>query len=191
MKRVEVNARRRLLNDFFKVDEAQVSFECFDGSMSPPVRRLVFERGDSLAAVVFDPEARLVFFTEQFRFPTLEKGPGWLIEVIAGMVEAGEEPGAALRREIEEELGFRAERVEHLSTFYVSPGGSSERIWLYYAEVSEAGRVSAGGGVRGEHEDVRVVSMSPEEARAALTAGRLADAKTIIGLQWLFAAKDR
>ena len=93
MKRVEVNARRCLLNDFFKVDEAQVSFECFDGSMTPPVRRLVFERGDSVAAVVCDPDACLVFFTEQFRFPTLEKGPGWLIEVIAGMVEAGEEPG--------------------------------------------------------------------------------------------------
>jgi nudix-type nucleoside diphosphatase (YffH/AdpP family) len=191
MKKVEVHGRRRLLDDFFKVDEARVSFERFDGSMTPPVRRLVFERGDSVAAVVVDREAGQVFFTEQFRFPTLDKGPGWLIEIIAGMVEPGEAPEAALRRELEEELGFRAERVEHIATFYVSPGGSSERIWLYYAQVSAAGRVSAGGGVRGEHEDIRVVSMSPEEARAALAAGRLADAKTIIGLQWLFAAKDR
>ena len=191
MKKVEINARRRLLNDFFKVDEAQVSFERFDGSMTPPVRRLSFERGDSVSAVVRDADTQWVFFTEQFRYPTFEKGPGWLIELVAGKVDAGEAPEIALRREIEEELGFRAERVEHIATFYVSPGGSSERIWLYYAEVRESGRLSPGGGLRGEHEDIRVVSMSLDEARAALAAGTFVDAKTIIGLQWLFATADR
>ena len=191
MKKVEVNARRRLLNDFFKVDEAQVSFERFDGSMTPPVRRLSFERGDSVSAVVRDADTQWVFFTEQFRYPTFEKGPGWLIELVAGKVDAGEAPEIALRREIEEELGFRAVRVEHLSTFYVSPGGSSERIWLYYAEVRESGRLLPGGGLRGEHEDIRVVSMSIEEARVALAQGRFADAKTIIGLQWLFGMQNR
>ena len=198
MRKVDVRSRRRLLDDFFKVDEAELSFERFDGSMTPPVRRLVFERGDSVAAVVFDREAQRLLLTEQFRFPTFEKGPGWLIELIAGMIDRGEQPEASMRREIEEELGYRADRIEHVATFYVSPGGSSERIWVYYAEVSEDGRVSAGGGLAGEHEDIRVVSehedirvvsMSPDEARAALKDGRIADAKTIIGLQWLFAAK--
>ena len=118
------------------------------------------------------------------------KGPGWLIEIIAGMIDRGEQPEASIRREIEEELGYRADHIEHIATFYVSPGGSSERIWLYYAEVGEAGHVSAGGGLAGEHEDIRVVSISPEEARTALKDGRIADAKTIIGLQWLFSAKD-
>jgi ADP-ribose pyrophosphatase len=129
-----------------------------------------------------------VLFTEQFRFPALEKGPGWLLEIIAGMIDAGEAPEGALRREIAEELGYGVDRVEHIATFYVSPGGSSERIWLYYAEVSEGGRVSEGGGLPGEHEDIRVVSLTAEEARTALADGRLVDAKTIIGLQWLFAA---
>jgi len=113
-----------------------------------------------------------------------------MIELIAGMIDRGEQPEASIRREIEEELGYRADRIEHVATFYVSPGGSSERIWLYYAEVGEAGHVSAGGGLAGEHEDIRVVSISPEEARTALKDGRIADAKTIIGLQWLFSAKD-
>jgi ADP-ribose pyrophosphatase len=58
---------------------------------------------------------------------------------------------------------------------------------VYYAEVRAAGRVSAGGGLPGEHEDIRVVSISPEEARAALKDGKFADAKTIIGLQWFLA----
>jgi nudix-type nucleoside diphosphatase (YffH/AdpP family) len=184
MRKVDVQNRRRLLDDFFKVDEAEVSFERFDGSMTPPVRRLVFERGDSVAAVVFDHDAQQLLLTEQFRFPTFEKGPGWLIEIIAGMIEAGEQPEASMRREIEEELGYRADRIEHVATFYVSPGGSSERIWVYYAEVGAVGHVSAGGGLPGEHEDIRVISISPEEARAALKDGNIADAKTIIGLQW-------
>jgi nudix-type nucleoside diphosphatase (YffH/AdpP family) len=184
MRKVDVQSRRRLLDDFFKVDEAEVSFERFDGSMTPAVRRLVFERGDSVAAVVFDRDAQRLLLTEQFRFPTLEKGPGWLIEIIAGMVEAGEQPENSMRREIEEELGYRADRIEHIATVYVSPGGSSERIWVYYAEVSAVGHVSAGGGLPGEHEDIRILPMSPEEARAALRNGTIADAKSIVGLQW-------
>jgi nudix-type nucleoside diphosphatase (YffH/AdpP family) len=104
---------------------------------------------------------------------------------MTGMIERGEQPEDSIRREIEEELGYRADCIEHVATFYVSPGGSSERIWMYYAEVSAAGRVSAGGGLPGEHEDIRVLAMSPQEARAALKDGRMADAKTIIGLQWL------
>ena len=79
MRKVSVYTRSRLLDDFFKVDEAAVSFERFDGSMTPPVRRLVFERGDSVAAVLSAmtpaaPAHRAV------PLPTLEKGPGWLIE---------------------------------------------------------------------------------------------------------------
>lgn len=187
MPRAEVISRRRLLDDFFRVDEAEVSFERTDGTMTPPLRRLVFERGDSVAAVVVQRESGSVLLTEQFRFPTLGKGSGWLLEVMAGMIDAGESPEAALRREIEEELGYRVGEVEPISTFFVSPGGSSERVWLYYAEVVGSERVSDGGGNAAAHEEIRVVRLSRDEARAALREGRLIDAKTIIGLQWLFA----
>ena len=187
MGRVEVRSRRRLMDDFFKVDEAEVSFERADGSMTPPARRLVFERGDSVAAVVYHRESDSLLFAEQFRYPTVDKGPGWLLEVVAGMIDAGESPEAALSREIEEELGFALTTCEPIATFFVSPGGSSERIWLYYAEVTEAGRVGAGGGVAAELEDIRIVRMSAAAAKDALRQGSLADAKTIIGLQWLLA----
>ena len=187
MRKVDVRSRRRLLDDFFKVDAADVSFERADGSMTEPVRRLVFERGDSVAAVILHRESQRLLFTEQFRFPAFGKGSGWLVEIMAGMIDGQEAPEAAMRRELDEELGYRAELVEPIATFFVSPGGSSERIWLYYVEVSEAGRVGPGGGLPGEHEEIRTVRMSLDEARAALAAGNLADAKTIIGLQWLFA----
>jgi len=186
MKRVEVQTRRRLLDGFFTVDEVEVAFERFDGSMSPPLRRLVADRGDSAAAVVFDPVARQLLFTEQFRFPTVEKGPGWLLELMAGSVDARETPDEAIRREIEEELGYRAASVEHITTFYVSPGGASERVWLYYVETTRDGRIAGGGGLESEGEDIRVVAMPLDTARDTLAAGGFADAKTIIGLQWLF-----
>jgi hypothetical protein len=164
MKRVEIQGRRRLLDGFFKVDEVEVAFERFDGTMAGPVRRLIAERGDSAAAVVFDPAADRLLFAEQFRFPTVEKGPGWLLELIAGNVDDGETPDAAVRREMEEELGYRAAHVEP----------------------TDEGRVAGGGGVASEGEDISVVAMTPAAARAALLSGQIADAKTIIGLQWLF-----
>jgi len=191
MPRAEVISRRRLLDDFFKVDEAEVRFERTDGTMTPPLRRLVFERGDSVAAVVLHRESGGVLLTEQFRFPTLGKGSGWLLEVMAGMIDTGESPEDALRREIEEELGYRAGHVEPISTFFVSPGGSSERVWLYYAEVGDSDRVSEGGGNAAANEEIRIVRLSRDEARAALREGRLNDAKTIVGLQWLFARQRR
>ncbi|MCM8612000.1 NUDIX hydrolase [Accumulibacter sp.] len=185
MGRVEVRGRRRLLDDFFKVDEAEVSFELADGSMTPPARRLVFERGDSVAAVVYHRDSDSLLFAEQFRYPTVGKGSGWVLEVVAGMIDSGESPETALRREIEEELGFAVTRCEPIATFFVSPGGSSERIWLYYAEVGEGGRVGSGGGLAAEQEEIRIVSLSTAAAMDALREGTLVDAKTIIGLQWL------
>src|SRR5262249_60250996 len=116
MRKVDVRSRRRLLDDFFKVDDAELSFERFDGSMTPPVRRLVFERGDSVAAGVFDRDAERLLLTEQFRFPAFEKGPGWLIELIAGMIDRGEQPEASIRREIEGDRAYRLTPIQHNAT---------------------------------------------------------------------------
>ena len=184
MGKVEVCSEKRLLDDFFRVDEATLSFERFDGSMSPRVRRLVFERGDSAAALVFDRDTNVLLFTEQFRFPAYRKGEGWPLELMAGMVEEGETPEATVRRELEEELGYRPGDLASVATFFVSPGGSSERIHLFYAEVTAAMRVGKGGGAAAEHEDIRIVRRSVDETRAALAAGQLTDAKTLIGVQW-------
>jgi len=187
MPKVELLARRRLLDTFFKVDELTLRVERFDGTATPEVRRLVFERGDSVAAVVRRRDDGRLLFTEQFRAPTLDKGPGWLLEVMAGMIDDGETPSAALARELHEEFGYTLLHAEPIHTFYVSPGGSSERIWLYYAEVAEGARSGPGGGAAGEQEDIRIVALTDAETHSALGAGRIPDAKSIIALQWLSA----
>jgi nudix-type nucleoside diphosphatase (YffH/AdpP family) len=182
--RVEIHSRRRVFDGFFKIEQADLAYERFDGTMTPPLKRLVFERGDSVAAIVYHREEKRLLFLRQFRYPTYEKGPGWLTEVVAGMQEHGEPAEDALRREIVEELGFEVSHLEPITTFYVSPGGSSERIVLFYAEVNAAGKVGPGGGLLEENEDIVTVSYSPAELADAVATGQIQDAKTLIGILW-------
>ena len=106
------------------------------------------------------------------------------METVAGMAESDETTESAIRREVLEELGYEIETLEPIATFYVSPGGSSERVVLYYAEVTTAGKI-ADGGVPGEEEDIRPVEFSREEPDSLLATGGVQDAKTLVGIHWL------
>lgn len=182
--RVEIHSRQRVFDRFFQIDEAELAYERFDGHMTPLLKRMVFERGDSVAAVVYHLDEKRLLFLRQFRYPTYEKGPGWMTEVVAGMQEHGEPAEDALRRELLEEIGYQTSHLETIATFYVSPGGSSERITLFYVEVTAADKVAAGGGLVEENEDILTVAYSPEEVAQAVAGGEIQDAKTLIGILW-------
>ncbi len=184
MKKVHILDEKVVFDGFFKILETRLQFETFAGRLSPSVRRLTLERGDAAAALLWDRDRDKLLLVEQFRYPTYPKGPGWIVETVAGMVKPGESPAAAMRREILEETGYRVRDLDLIATFYLSPGGSSERIFLYYAEVGAVDRLEAGGGAAGEQEDIRLVACSPPEIKAALARGEIVDAKTIIALQW-------
>ena len=124
----------------------------------------------------------LCVFVRQFRYSTHEKGPGWLLETVAGVVEPGETPEEVARRELLEEAGYRARDLEFVSSFYLTPGGSSERILLYIAEVEDGDRVEDGGGLDGEGEDIEVVEMAEADVWCAVDTGEIVDAKTLVGL---------
>ena len=183
---VRIYGKTRVFDGFFKIDEVEVSYERFDGVMTPAVKRISLERGDSVAAIVFNRSSQRLMFTRQFRYPTYEKGPGWIVEIVAGMQEVGEDPEVALRREILEEAGYQAHSIELIARFYVSPGGSSERVTVYYVEVTSTGKVAAGGGLIAENEDIETVWLSPDELRMAIDAGAIQDAKTLMGALWFF-----
>jgi ADP-ribose pyrophosphatase len=183
--KVKIERTKRLFDDFFKIDEAVLKWERFDGTMSDTVRRLRFERGDSVAAVVFNRDTRKVILVNQFRYPTYEKGSGWMSEVVAGVLETDESPETTIRREILEEIGYEVRDLVYISSFYVSPGGSTERIVLFYAEVDNEGKVSDGGGLESEHEDIQIEELTLQDVETALSARQYQDAKTVIGLVWL------
>lgn len=186
MKKVLIEQKRYLLDDFFKVEEAQLRFEQFDGKMSPLVRRLNLERGDSVAVLVLNKNTGRLILVSQFRYPAYVNNQGWTIEAIAGMIDPGESPEQAARREIEEEIGLKITTFEHISTFYPSPGGSSEQIHLYYSEVSgEQAKYNKTGGLIGHGEDIMALELSPEEALQKIRSGEIVDAKTLIGIYWL------
>ena len=139
-KKVEIISREEVFRKYvFRIEEVHLRHSLYDGSTSDEIVRLNLDRGDSVAALIHLKDERCFVFTEQFRFPTYDRGPGWLLEVPAGMRDGDEEPAVAMKREVLEELGFHvAGPMHHLSTFYLSPGGTAERLHLFDAGVEAA-----------------------------------------------------
>ena len=184
-RRVEIIESQREYDGFFKLDRVTLRFERFDGRLSEPITRLVLERGDSAAVLLYDEVADAIVLVQQFRYPAyVRDGPGWLWEIVAGMCE-GEEASAVAHKELLEEAGYAVDRLEHIMTFYPSPGGSSERMYLYLGFIRQQDRVADGGGLPGDDEDILVKQFGWDEAQRMLRDGEICDAKTIIALQYL------
>jgi ADP-ribose pyrophosphatase len=183
---VQIVDRHPIFEQFvFRIEEARLRHERFDGSLSAELVRLNLDRGDSVAALVHDTQRDRLMLAEQFRFSTYDKGPGWMLELPAGVLEVGEAPEAATRRELQEEIGFAVDSLSPIATVYLSPGGCSERIHIFYVPVTPSDHTSSGGGVPSEGEDIRIVEMPVRTAFALVEAREIVDAKTVIAIQWL------
>lgn len=189
-RKVEVHGAVRKFDGFFKVDEIDVSHETLDGTMSRQ-QRLVFERGDAVAVLLYDPEDDEVVLVNQFRVSALVArrrdspitADGWITETVAGMIDAGETPEQAVIRETMEETGYRISNPEPILTFFSSPGGTSERVFLYFAKLNEEDRDGEGGGI--DDEDVAIVRVSARELFDQLGKGKIVDPKLAIAAYWL------
>ncbi len=182
--KVEIIEHNRVFDRFFAIDEAKLSFERFDGTMSPVISRLNFERGEAVTALVYNTDNQKFIFVVQFRFPSYTKGEGWILELVAGMTKTDEDKEVAIRREILEEIGYQASSLKYLYNFFVSPGGSSEYVHLFFAEVCNQDKLEAGGGLWTEHEDIQIVEYSIDELKNMLNNGQIKDGKTIMAIQW-------
>jgi len=183
--------RRRVFDDCFKIDELLVTHGQIDGTMSAVQKRLVFERGDSIAVLLLHVERKSVVLVKQFKVPALvarrrddpSTNNGWIVETAAGMIDADETPEAAAIRETFEETGYRIQRPRLIGKFFSSPGGTSERVFLYFAEISDTDRAGQGGGIGDE--DIKVVQMGLDELFARLARGSIEDPKLLIAAYWL------
>jgi len=188
--KVELQDERLAYDDFFKITAGRFKFEKFNGKMSAEVRRLCLDRGDAVAVVLFNRRNNKLVLIEQFRYPVFralhkQNSPqrpnnGWLFELVAGVIEAGETSEEVAAREVIEEAGYKIKNVKLLSTVFPSPGGLSERVYIFYAET--AGRENAGGGLASEDEDIRVMELPVSKVYAMLKRREIEDAKTVIGL---------
>lgn len=187
----KINSTELTSAGFLKIYKSEVTFDSFAAGKSITAKREMMERGDSVAVVLYEKDTNTILFTNQFRFPAAVKdassgfeNAGWLIELPAGGLAEGEEPREAAIREVEEEIGYHISDMNFISTFFVSPGGTSERINLFFTEVNSIDKKSAGGGLIDEKEDIQLVKISTREIRNAIQSGMLRDGKTLIGLQW-------
>jgi nudix-type nucleoside diphosphatase (YffH/AdpP family) len=189
--RAVIARQSRLFDDFFKIDEFVVAHEQTGGAMSALQRRLVFERGDAMAVLLLNTDRNAVVLVEQFRLPALvarrrddaSATDGWLVETVAGMIDANETPEAAAVRETREETGYRIRKPELIGRFFSSPGGTSERVFLYFTEVGDADRAGQGGGI--DDEDIKVLHVGLDVLFERLARGLIEDAKLLIAAYWL------
>jgi ADP-ribose pyrophosphatase len=181
----------------FRIIRATLQHRRFDGRMSDPVTRINFERGDSVGVLLYDPHDDMVVLVHQFRYPVYASldpaeraGDGakraWLLEIVAGVQDAGRTVKDVAHKELLEEAGYEViGELQPITTIYPSPGGTSERITLFLGEVDLCQRAEEGGGVAAEGEDIQIVLLPFHEAMDKVTHGEISDAKTIIALQHL------
>lgn len=188
---VEVETRETVFKGYFRMDALTLRHRRFDGSWTDGIRREMFERGDAVAVLPWHVESDKVILIEQFR-PGAIRGDDspWMLEAVAGVVEAGETDIDVAHREALEEAGCTMDALTPIVSYYPSPGACSEQIRLFVGRVVSAvvGEVK---GVDTEHEDILVHSVARADAIALLDAGKINNGLTIIALHWLARHGDR
>lgn len=148
-------------------------------------QREAYDRGNGATILLYNRQNKTVVLTRQFRMPTYLNGndTGMMIEACAGLLDE-DSPEECIKREAEEETGYRVTDVRKIFETYMSPGSVTEIIHFFTGEYSKEMKVSEGGGLASEHEDIEVLEIPFEEATNMMADGRIKDAKTIMLLQY-------
>jgi nudix-type nucleoside diphosphatase (YffH/AdpP family) len=182
--RVRVRDVELLASGWHVLRRTTFDFQRADGRWTREQRE-TYDRGNGATLLLYDRGRRTVLLSRQFRFPVYvnDHPDGMLIETAAGLLD-DDDPEAAIRREALEELGVRVGALEHVFDVYMSPGSVTERLHCFAAPYQDEQRIAGGGGVAAEGEDIDVLEIPFDEAMTMVADGRIADAKTIMLLQW-------
>lgn len=181
--RVRVQEERLLSDNWYILKTTAFDFLRRNGQWQRQQRE-TYDRGNGAAILLYNRAARSVVLTRQFRYPAFVNGhDDLLIEVPAGLLDEAS-PEARIRAEAEEEAGFRVGEVRKVFEAFMSPGSVTERLYFFVAEYQPEDRVSAGGGLVEEGEDIEVFEQSIDDALADIASGCIVDAKTIMLLQY-------
>ena len=169
---------------FFELRRLVVEHDRFDGGTTGPLVREVLHRSDAVAALLYDPAADKVVLIEEYRAGAhLAGATPWLLDIVAGRIEAGQTPLEAVRREIAEEAGLAAQAIVPIGCYFTAPHLSSERLHLFCATV-DAAAVAGCHGLADEGEDIRPLVLARAEA-LRLPASRPLSLWTALALGWL------
>ncbi|WP_418638769.1 NUDIX domain-containing protein [Winogradskyella sp.] len=148
--------------------------------------RECYNRGNGAAILLYNLKKQTVILTKQFRMPAYEnnKNEGMSIEACAGAIDNNDKPLETIIRETEEEVGYKIDNAKQVLTAYTSPGALTEKMYLFVAEYNETMKVSKGGGLESEDEDIEILELSFSKAIAMVKNEEIIDAKTIMLLQY-------
>lgn len=172
-----------LANDWYVLRATTFAQRMSDGTWRTE-RRETYDRGDGATILLYDPDARTILLTRQFRFPVYVNGhpDGMLVETAAGLLDE-DDAEAAIRREAAEETGIEVGHVQHVFDVFMSPGSVTERLHFFAAPYRSDDAHETRHGVAHEGEDIEIVELGIDEARAAIGTD-IVDAKTIMLIQW-------
>ena len=145
--------------------------------------RSKLERQDAVAILVFNEETSNFVLVRQFRYPIYEKNPEPIYEIPAGKIDPGEDPETAAKRELVEEIGYEVKDLNFITSYFPSVGYTSEKIYLYIADVENKDKKHEGGGLEIEGEMLEVVEIHKDKVLDMLRDGVIKDGKSIIALQ--------
>jgi nudix-type nucleoside diphosphatase (YffH/AdpP family) len=182
--RIRIQNVRVLSDDHYVLKKTTFEWRRRDGTWQVQNRE-AYDRGNGCALLPYNLRLATVLLTRQFRFPAYVNGyEGLMIEVPAGLLDAAD-PKTRIRKEVEEEIGYRLGHIDKVFECFMSPGSVTEKLYFYVAEYEPGMRIGAGGGIRGEGEDIEVLELPFAEAWAMVGRGEIVDAKTIMLLQHL------
>ena len=189
---VRLKPIENLYDGFFKINLYQFQHALFAGGESEVIRREILERGDAVAVLPYDPVTEQVLLIEQIRIGAIKsKHTPWLLECIAGMTDGSEDYESVVKKEAFEEAGLNLTELEFMLSYLSSPGGTTERLYLYLAYADLSQMTTGIYGLDTEGEDIKTHIMDLDEAFERLNRGEIDNAATVICLQWLALNRDR
>ncbi|OXA76643.1 nudix-type nucleoside diphosphatase, YffH/AdpP family [Flavobacterium aquidurense] len=180
---IKVTETKLLSDNWYILNKVTFTYQKENEKVQTHVRE-IYDRGNGAGILLYNSTTKKVILTRQFRLPTFLNGnkTGMMIEVCAGLLDE-DNPEECVIRETEEETGYRIKKVEKVTQTYMSPGAVTEILYLFTGEYDESMKVSEGGGLASEQENIEVLEYTFEEAYAMIESGEIVDAKTIILLQ--------
>lgn len=180
---IKITETKLLSDNWYVLNKVTFDYQKKDGTIESHIRE-VYDRGNGAAILLYNTKKKTVILTRQFRLPTFLNGnkSGMMIEVCAGLLDA-DNAEQAIIRETEEETGYRLQKVQKVVETYMSPGAVTEILYLFTGEYDESMKVSEGGGLDSEQENIEVLEYTFDEAYAMIESGEITDAKTILLLQ--------
>lgn len=177
--------RKEVLSDnWYSLYKYTYEYQKSDGEWENQIRE-VYDRGNGAAILLLNKEKGSIILTKQFRMPTYVNGnvSGMMIEVCAGLLD-GAHPEDCIKKEVEEETGYKINHVQKVFESYMSPGSVTEVLHFFIGEYEDQMKVGAGGGAEDESENIEVLEISFDKAMGMITNGEIKDAKTIMLLQY-------